>query len=286
MSKKVVLFLVMALLGSPAWSIDEKNGYVSIGKLVQQGLLDVKVERLHSLKNGLAVSMENKTTDSIKVWIEPGRRFIAKDSIYQDWFIADERMITIVPLGMAEEDLLGFCCQVHDRGPAEGAKYSIGYMAPESWIQLATLIKEGDYPRGASQHAVRCLSDNLPSYSIYDEDEKKVRPLRELVAKLKGEQVPWYMLSYQKDTTRLFSDIAERLIGKIDYYLPNSSIVTINIRSSTGEVVKVLAKESGLGPGMHTIPVDLNVKGWPKGKYEVMVYTDYATLISKSVFKL
>ena len=286
MSKKVVLFLVMALLGSPAWSIDEKNGYVSIGKLVQQGLLDVKVERLHSLKNGLAVSMENKTTDSIKVWIEPGRRFIAKDSIYQDWFIADERMITIVPLGMAEEDLLGFCCQVHDRGPAEGAKYSIGYMAPESWIQLATLIKEGDYPRGASQHAVWCLSDNLPSYSIYDEDEKKVRPLRELVAKLKGEQVPWYMLSYQKDTTRLFSDIAERLIGKIDYYLPNSSIVTINIRSSTGEVVKVLAKESGLGPGMHTIPVDLNVKGWPKGKYEVMVYTDYATLISKSVFKL
>ncbi len=286
MSKKVVLFLVMALLGSPAWSIDEKNGYVSIGKLVQQGLLDVKVERLHSLKNGLAVSMENKTTDSIKVWIEPGRRFIAKDSIYQDWFIADERMITIVPLGMAEEDLLGFCCQVHDRGPAEGAKYSIGYMAPESWIQLATLIKEGDYPRGASQHAVWCLSDNLPSYSIYDEDEKNVRPLRELVAKLKGEQVPWYMLSYQKDTTRLFSDIAERLIGKIDYYLPNSSIVTINIRSSTGEVVKVLAKESGLGPGMHTIPVDLNVKGWPKGKYEVMVYTDYATLISKSVFKL
>lgn len=286
MSKKVVLILITALLASPALSIDEKNGYVSMGKLVEQGLLDVKVEMLHKLKNGLNVTMENKTVDSLKVWIEPGRRFIAKDSVYQDWFIGDERMITIMPLGTVEQDLLGFCCQVHDRGPADGSKYTIGYMAPATWIELATLIHQNDFPKGASQHAVWCLSDNLPSSSIYDEDEKKVRPLRELVAKLKGEQVPWYMLSYQKDTTRLFSDIAERLIGKIDYYLRNSSVVTINIRSSKGEVVKVLTKESGLGPGMHTIPVDLNVKGWPKGKYEVMVFTDYATLISKSVFKL
>jgi hypothetical protein len=68
--------------------------------------------------------------------------------------------------------------------------------------------------------------------------------------------------------------------------LRNSAVVTINVRSSTGEVVTVLANESGLGPGMHKLPVDLNVKGWPKGIYEVMIYTDYATLVSKSVFKL
>jgi hypothetical protein len=72
----------------------------------------------------------------------------------------------------------------------------------------------------------------------------------------------------------------------VEYYLRNSAVVTINIRSSTGEVVKVLAKESGLGPGMHKLPVDLNVKGWPKGKYDVMIYTDYATLVSKSYFIL
>lgn len=278
--------MVFATYLLPVWAADEKNGYVSMGKLVQEGVLDVKVEMMHQLKNGLNVKLENKTLDSVKVWIEPGRRFVAEDSIYQDWFIADERMITIMPMGKAEEDLLGFCCQVHDRGPGNGAKYSIGYMAPETWIKLATLIHQNDFPRSAAQHAVWCLSDNLPAHSIYDGDEKAIRPLRELVCSIKGEQMPWYMLSYQKDTTRLFSDIPERLVGTLEYYLRNSAVVTINIRSSTGEVVTVLAKESGLGPGKHKIPIDLNVKGWPKGKYDVMIYTDYATLISKSTFVL
>ncbi|MFN5222543.1 MAG: hypothetical protein ACK5DJ_00010 [Bacteroidota bacterium] len=286
MSKRFFLFLITALLTTPAWSIDEKEGYVSMGKLVEQGLLDVKVEMLHKLKNGLNVTLENKTVDSLKVWIEPGRRFIAKDSVYQDWFIGDERMITMMPLGTVEQDLLGFCCQVHDSGPADGAKYTIGYMAPVTWIELATLIHQNDFPKSASQHAVWCLSDNLPASSIYDADEKNVRLLRQLVCKIKGEQMPWYMLSYQKDSTRLFSNIPERLLGNVEYYLRNSAVVTINIRSSTGEVVKVLAKESGLGPGMHKLPVDLNVKGWPKGKYDVMIYTDYATLVSKSTFIL
>jgi hypothetical protein len=286
MIKKAFLVLLMAMFASPAWSIDEKDGYVSMGKLVETGLLDIKVEILKKNKNGLNVTLENKTEDSLKVWIEPGRRFIAKDSIYQDWFIADERMITIIPAGTVEQDLLGFCCQVHDRGPADGAKYNIGYMAPDTWIQLATLIHQNDFPRGASQHAVWCLSDNLPVSSIYHEDETKVRPLRELVANIKGEPLPWYMLTYEKDTARLFSNIHERLLGTVQYYLRNSAVVTINVRSSTGEVVKVLVKESGLGPGMHKLPVDLNVKGWPKGNYEVMIYTDYATLVSKSVFTL
>lgn len=286
MSKKVFLLLITALFASPAWSIDEKEGYVSMGKLVETGLLDVKVEMLHKLKSGLNVTLENKTVDSLKVWIEPGRRFIANDSVYQDWFISDERMITIMPLGTVELDLLGFCCQVHDRGPADGAKYTIGYMAPATWIGLATLIHQNDFPRSASQHAVWCLSDNLPASSIYDADEKNVRLLRQLVCKIKGEQMPWYMLSYQKDSTRLFSNIPERLLGTVEYYLRNSAVVTINIRSSIGEVVTVLAKESGLGPGMHKLPVDLNVKGWPKGKYDVMIYIDYATLVSKSTFIL
>jgi hypothetical protein len=286
MIRKVFLVLLLAAFANPAWSIDEKNGYVSMGKLVSTGLLDVKVEMLHKNKNGLNVTLENKTDDSLKVWIEPGRRFVAKDSVYQDWFIGDERMITIIPMGTVEQDLLGFCCQVHDRGPADRAKFEIGYMAPDTWIQLATLISQNDFPRAASQHAVWCLSDNLPVSSIYCEDETKVRPLRELVANIKGEQIPWYMLTYQKDTTRLFSNIPERLLGTVQYYLRNSAVVTINVRSSTGEVVTVLANESGLGPGMHKLPVDLNVKGWPKGNYEVMIYTDYATLVSKSVFKL
>lgn len=286
MSKKVFICFITALLSNPAWSIDEKNGYVSMGKLVQQGLLDVKVEMLHKLKNGLNVTLENKTADSLKVWIEPGRRFVAKDSVYQDWFIGDERMITIVPLGKVEQDLLGFCCQVHDRGPADRAQYDIGYMAPDSWIRLATLIHQNDFPYSASQHAVWCLSDNLPVSSIYSEDEKLVRPLRQLVCNVKGEQMPWYMLSYQKDTARLFSNIPERLLGTVEYYLRNDAVVTINIRSSTGEVVTVLAKESGMGPGMHKLPVDLNVKGWPKGRYDLMIYTDYAKLVSKSTFIL
>ena len=63
-------------------------------------------------------------------------------------------------------------------------------------------------------------------------------------------------------------------------------MVTVNIRSSNGVIKTTLMSDKKQSPGSYTIPIELDVKGWPKGKYAVYVYFDGATVLSKTDFEL
>ncbi|MFN5325057.1 MAG: hypothetical protein ACK5C5_09075 [Bacteroidota bacterium] len=287
MNKRILIYWLFLFTFLSIKVVAEKTEYISIAKLVQEGKVTVKLKGLGGhYGDCIDVSLQNNTSDSVGVWIEAGRILISQKPEYQDILIVKDLYMTMHPQQKTETSIYGFCCQAHDHSPPKGALFDFGKMAPDNWIKMLRASNNGDYSISAIQNAIWCLSDGIPVASITDADPNRVQKLREIVAEIRGESAPWYMLSYEKDSVRLFSGRPERVVGKLQYYLRTDAVVTINIRSASGQVVATLVDDMPKGPGHHRFDVDLDVKRWPRGKYQIFVYTNNATVIVKNTMEL
>jgi hypothetical protein len=107
-----------------------------------------------------------------------------------------------------------------------------------------------------------------------------------MVASLKGIELPWYSISFEKDTSTLFSGRAEKLWGSFEYSMKTNAIVTINVRNQNGMLMATLMKAMAHNPGKYLFDVDLPVKNWKKGDYEINIYEDYSNLNLTKKFTL
>lgn len=261
--------------------------YDSIEKLIDDNKIHVEIKGLGGhTESCVGFDIENKTSDTIRMLLEAGRRLCSKDSTIQDILIVKNRTIVLVPYEQINISGYGFCCQSDHGSPRKVSEFNIGYMAPPEWVKLANVIDKNNFPASAVQHAIWVLSNNHELSSIRSDDMQSIKLLRQTVADIKGIEIPWYTLTYEKDTTRLFSHKAERIIGKFDYYLKTNGVLTINIRNKRGQLISTLIKESMAERGMHSYNLNLLVKGWAKGDYEIFVYENYSNLSTKKKFRL
>lgn len=195
-------------------------------------------------------------------------------------------MIILPPLASTTTDGYGFCCRATKGSPVKNAIFNIGYMTPPDWVELASVINQNNFPSISIQNAIWVLSDNHSIASIHYEKMEEIDLLRQTVAKIKGIVLPWYTLTYETDTALVFSERPEKLYGKFSYYTNKNAIISINIRSLKGLLMKTLISEEASNPGNHEYKLDLNVKNWPKGDYDICVYEDYSNLNLKKRFTI
>lgn len=231
------------------------------------------------------VSIHNMRNDSIFLFIEAGRRLIAKDSVLQDILIAKNEKIALPPMGAKKTIVYGFCCQSSDLGPAIDAEYLIGYMAPQTWLILANFINDNAFSDRSVQHAIWVLSNGHPVSSIINEKEQDWQ-LRNKVCELIGIEVPWYNIFYETDSTRVFTNRIERVTGEIPFYVKNNSSISVRLINERGHLVRILQQPSIYGPGQYYFVMDVLVKNWPKGEYTVAIYEDNSNLNTKRKFLL
>lgn len=267
----------------------EKKEFISIEKLMKEGKLDVSISGLGGYQEEcIAFRIKNLTGDSVLVRIEPGRRLYSEDTTMQDILIVKHKNLILAPFAEITEKGYGFCCKSHHHSPKEAAVFGIGAMAPESWQKLANVIDQGNYPVKAIQDAVWCLSNDHPISAITDKNPANVELLRRTVAKIKGIEVPWYTVLFEKTDieNQLFSDKHQRLTGSINYQVNSNSIISILVKDQKGQVIQNLVKGNSKNSGGYRYDVDLSVSGWPKGEYTIYIYEDYSNLNKKVVFKL
>lgn len=260
------------------------NQYLPLENFLSSGSVKATVKSLGGHKKEcVALDFENLTSDTVFFFLEPGRRLVSKDSSHQDILIVKQRWITIPPFASYQINGYGFCCQSSKSSPRKNADFFIGYMAPEEWIRISKLISENNFPPGAVQSAIWIISDDHPIGSIYNDGSEDLYKLRKMIADIKGVEIPWYSVKYEKDSMRLFSGRPEKITGVINYFLKNNSMITITIRNEQGKLVRTLVKSSPAGPGNHDYLLDLSVKSWPNGIYYVFIHEDHSNLnISKS----
>lgn len=290
MKYKILTLFICAYCLIPQLSVKAftpERKITGIEELLNRGLLSVMLSSKGGYQEDcMQIVLRSNSPDTLHTAIEPGRRLIAEDSVYQDILIVKEQLITLLPRETKTISSYGFCCQSSDASPAKGSKFRLGYMAPPEWVRLAQLINKNSYPPEAIQHAIWVLSDNHDISSIHSDNINEIQALRELTAEIKGVKLPWYTLTYVKDTAHVFSNKAERVFGNFDYYVQNNGMVSIIVKTPDGRVVKKLVNNAASNPGTYTYYLNMDVSQLPKGTYLIFVYEDYNKLVLKKDFSI
>ena len=266
---------------------DKDDSFLSIETLVKSGKLKAQAKSSGG-HNGycINISLENKSRETLGIFIEPGRRLVSYDSLSQDILIVKTEKLTLSPGEKKTVDVFGFCCQSNKSSPKKDEKYSIGNMAPAEWVEIAALIDTNNFPESALQNAVWVMSNDHEISSVHHGNLEEINLLRKHLAQIKGVEIPWYTKTYAVEEDRLFSNNPDKFYGKLEYYLRNNAMVTILVRNKSGNIMKHLVKAAAQGPGKYAYNLELDVKGWPIGEYEVYVYEDYSNLNKMQKFQL
>lgn len=283
-----ILIIALFFLFSASKGKDkEGNNYYTIQECLDSNFIQVKVIGAGGYQEEcVKISVKNISSQELKIKLEPGRRLISDDSTVQDILIVKEKLFLLAVGKTFEFKGYGFCCQNHNSAPGKDSAFSIGFIENEKFVKLANVINENNFPANAIQHAIWVLSDSISFSSVRADNMADILPLRKTLAQILNIEIPWYTLSYVEDTARLFSDRPKIISGSFKYYVKNNSVITINVRNSNGQIIKVYVKEIAKNPGTYVFYLNENVTNWRKGKYSIFVYSDYSNIILKKEFVL
>lgn len=262
------------------------NERLSVQKLYDTGKVDLQIIGLGG-HTGFCVSMKLMSTSAerLHVWIEPGRRLVSEDPFNQDILIVKEIKLELDPGESKSVEIFGFCCQSQLASPSPGSIFFIGFMAPKEWIELAEFMNTKNFDLQDIQMAVWVLSDDHHPASVCSANNN-VTALRRKIAEIRRDSDPWYCIIYERDDSLLFSNKHLNLSGNLSFVVKHYCTITIQIRSESGKLMKTLARELPYQEGSYSFEINQNIKGWSKGKYEILVLEDHSNLIFKTGFKL
>jgi len=279
------IIIIVSMLGL---QLQARHQSMSLQKALDKKLVSTKVFSRGGYQ-GFCVNLaiKNLTKDSLVIMVEPGRRLNSLDDQNQDILIVKEEIIALKTGEEKRIDVKGYCCQASHHSPPSGAKYDINKLADSNLVKLARLLNFKEFDRGAEQDAVWAISDKRSSAHISSENDSLTQTLREMVAMLKGEELPWYRIISKKYVYKsgAFSFVNLRLQGPISYSNEKEAYGTLWVRDEKGlpvcqirsEWIKVCANE--------IYKLDLPIKGLPKGRYFVEL-TTAEKILAKREFEI
>jgi hypothetical protein len=195
-----------------------------------------------------------------------------------------------VPLKGGEKKTVqvkGYCCEASDRSPQKGARYHLNDMASPELATLAAHLSRGRYDADSEQSAIWAVSNGRSTGAVTAANDSMQLALRRIVAGLKGEELPWYVLSTKKYvyTNGTISIIPLQLKGAINYSSTATSYVTCYIYNEKGMPAGVMKSDWLPASASGNYELDLPVKNLPQGKYTVELRTR-SECISRKVFEI
>jgi len=267
-------------------SVNTKK-YLSVEKAIKAGLIEAKIVS----KGGhtgycMVAKLKSRCAKDTFIYFEAGRRLKSVDSTKQDILITQDQPITLFSGEEKTVNIYGFCCQSHRGSPVVGGKFEVGKMADTPLVLIAQFCnKKRKLPANVVQNAVWTISDNHSLASVHNDDMEEINELRNYIAQLKGIQLTWYTLTYQKDNSLLFSNKPEKLFGEIKYYLPNNTYATLAVFDSRGNIMNVVFEDVPHNPDTYNYAFSLDVSDFPKGKYYIRLFDGVQKKLEK-VFEL
>jgi len=277
---------ILLLIIYPAISLQSKS-YENLAYFLKMGQVETAVfaKGGHS-GNCITMTLFNRTTDSLYIRIEPGRRLISKEFETQDILIVKENLICLTPKGTINADITGFCCQSSFKSPMKNEEFEAGIIEDYPLKAISEYISTGHFDNDVIQSAIWVLSDNHKIASICTGGIPENNNLVKKVAEIKQIQIPWYCITYQKNDSLVFSNKHILIRGDIHYYVKQYCTISIVIKSEKTGVMTYIAKDLPYQQGNYTYPLEQSVINWPKGKYELLVLEDNTNLVLKKDIEL
>lgn len=286
MSKHLIKTILTCLLFfSLAFTASAKKDTVAISKAFLKKIIKLDIKGKGGFQGEcLSMKIKNNSADSILIFIEAGWRFDSSDSTMQDILVVKDQYL---PLAKKQEKTFGvegFCCQAHNKSPAEKSKFAIGDSAKGQLRTIAKYLNKIKVSISNIQSAIWVVSDNNDLSSVEDENTEPSKKLREFIAKLKGIEVPFYSTKYKVEPGPAFSGKPKNITAKLSYSVSNDlAMVIANIRDEAGTIVKSFILQKGAMRGEYTFDMDWDVSNMTKGKYTVRIYENQRELLNQVI---
>ncbi len=271
MIRAITLFILMISLQTQA-----RNQKMNLQKALNLKLVKASAKSLGGYQ-GYCMKMElkNLSNDSLIVVIEAGRKLNSLDDKNQDILITHEEIIAMKKLEEKAFNVKGYCCQANNHSPFAGANYDVNKLADSNLVTLAKFLNANKFETNAEQQSIWAISDNKPVANIAAVNDTLLLPLKQLVANLKGEKLPWYSL-ITKTILYAGGDMKTYplyLRGKLNYSNDKEGYVSLYVFDEKGMPVCEI-KSQWLVPCVNKeYELNIPVKGLAKGKYTIELKT-------------
>lgn len=253
-----------------------------------QKAIDLKLVNAKALSLGgyqdycMKLHLKNLINDSLVITVEAGRRFNSLDEKDQDILITREEIIVLKKLEDKWVPVKGYCCQANNHSPSANSKYDVNKLADSNLVMLARFMNTRNFDGHVTQQAIWAISDGRPTAQITSKNDTLVLPLRELVAGIKGEPLPWYTIISK---TMVYPSGAMEtfplwLKGKLNYTNDKECYTTLHVLNSKGiEVCQIVKQWTSVGTKDY--PLNIPVAGLDRGKYTVELKSTDKQLAAK-----
>ena len=231
----------------------------------------------------LELYMLNNSADTIAVIIEPGRIFFCENDSMQNLVVMRSLYFKLAPKKALREPIFAFCCVARKLSPEKNTLFRNGYADDGYYKSLATFVEKHNFSKSDIQSAVWVISDNHPIASICGQKNDSASDLKFWLSNTLNRAFPWYCIEYDMQDTSVFQNKHLKLTGVFTFRVPHYSNVTIQVRGKSGRIIDYILNSKACNVGEYDFPVDLNVHNWPKGTYEIMVFSD-GNRINKPIF--
>ncbi len=261
-------------------AVIEAKTIVSIDKAIEKKMIKTEVVCTGGLK--VNYKIKNNTNDSLQIIVPAGWRMNSMKEEYQDILVTQQQ---ILAMGKNEQKtflIKGFCCEADHSGPSEGQKYEQGKLAAPNLVLVATYLNAIKVDENTQQYAVWAVSNNKPTAHIAGKNDSLTQELRNFVAKIKGEPIPWFTL-YKRVKINSYGDINEyplQLKANVNYSVDKTTYAYFYVMDSLGKKVAIITGQ-WLQPGNHDYAVNVNVRGLQKGKYKIVLADENTSYIYK-----
>jgi hypothetical protein len=255
----------------------QSSGFIPIDQLVKQQQLTVDLIGLGGYQEEcVELTVKNLSTIDQYVLLEAGRRLDNTDPKQQDILVVREKQFIVKGGQTISFNAFGFCCQASNGSPRTNVKFGLGTMATGNLLWIAQYLNKYpyNYNPGLMQTAVWIFSDSRNPASINCLNDTVAARLRRDVSTQLGITMPWYDIYYENDTSMVATHRHYNLVGPVTYKLPNRGWLDMVVRDPHKRMAHKFSERAFVEGGTYTYNVDLNVKGWIRGTYEIEIYLD------------
>ena len=278
----VTVFLSIFDLVSVAGDL-EKSIFSPLDVLLKEKKLSAIIQGIGGHEGEcIIISLHSTSEDTAFLWLEPGRLLQSLDTAVQDILITREEMLVLAPGDKIELKVFGFCSQALNSSPDSLEQFIPGRMADSTLTFLAEFLNDrnNNFPQGAIQNAVWCLTDNYSIGDIYGDDLASINELRGCVAGLKGLDPKDYMLS-EEDISDPVSSNSVDVSGEIGMYFSSDCLADFIVVDSEGKEYENLEKQKSCKSGYYNFTFRFTAVDWPPGKYYLIIRSERKILYKK-----
>lgn len=259
---------------------------VSLQQAFQKKMITAK-----SICNGgldLNYFVSNLIKDSLLIVIPAGWRFNsdAGKNDYQDILVTHEEILTLKPKETKQFNIQGYCCEATKGGPVKGAPYTLGKLADTSLVLLARYLNTHPFDKNSEQYSVWAISDKKETANITANNDSVTTMLRNFVATIKGEPLPWYTLLKRATITSngTVNDNPIRFKATFNYSISKACYSYCYLMDAKGHKVSAIVG-SWLYPENTEYNANFNVASLKKGDYKLILENKEEALFERE-FKI